>query len=118
MPEGARSAGAGESALRALVRHCLPKGMSMQFGGALTSRRISARQHDHERNTARAYRIDDVPVAATDTLLRERELPVAVAGRHIHTRKIEGDMGFRALQNRRQMPLERIKVFGIAHTIP
>src|ERR1700677_72343 len=102
--------------------------MRMKLRGSRGAFGISSAQHDHERDPARADRIDDSVIAAADTLLADRELPVAVTAGDVYAGQVERDVSARRSEARRsrrpwpfqylrQMPIERVEIRGILRSV-
>jgi hypothetical protein len=90
----------------------------MEFGCTLTRRGIAARQHESQGYAAAAHRLDHEAVALTDALLRERQLPIPIAGGHVDAGEIEHEVGIRRVEHLRQMPPQHIQVLGVAYPVP
>src|SRR6202789_3614673 len=73
--------------------------MRVQFGGTRSRRCVAASQHNDEGQAAAAHRLDHAPIAAPDTLLREGQLAVSVAGGHVHAGEVEHQVGSRTVEH-------------------
>jgi hypothetical protein len=75
--------------------------MGVKLGGARPRCRITAGEHDHQRNAALAYGFDDSSIALDNACLTERQLPIAIADGYVDTGHIKGNLRLRSLQHHR-----------------